>query len=99
MERAGHPERRLLGNAPPPTGFPRLAFRPPASYIEDMHDALGILLIIAMVATAGVLLLGLTALARGGEFNRKYANTFMRWRVMLQALAVALFGLLLLLAR
>lgn len=64
-----------------------------------MHDALAILLIIAMVATAGVLLLGLTALARGGEFNRKYANTFMRWRVMLQAIAIALFGLLLLLTR
>ena len=45
---------------------------------------------IAMLATAGVLFAGIFGLMRGGEFNRKYSNVLMRWRIGLQAVAVAL---------
>jgi hypothetical protein len=37
-----------------------------------------------------VLFTGIYGLVRGGEFNRKYANLLMRWRIALQAVAVAL---------
>ena len=45
---------------------------------------------IAMLATAGVLFAGIFGLMRGGEFNRTYSNVLMRWRIGLQAVAVAL---------
>ena len=37
-----------------------------------------------------VLMLGVGSFAKGGEFNRKHANRIMRWRIILQAVAVAL---------
>lgn len=49
-----------------------------------------VLLLIAMLATAGVLAVGLVGFFRGGEFNRKYGNKLMRARIALQALAVLL---------
>ncbi len=49
-----------------------------------------LLLFIAMAAVLGVLILGLAAFLKGGEFNRKYSNKLMRARVALQALAVIL---------
>ena len=64
-----------------------------------MSDWLPILLILAMLATLGVLFVGLFAMARGGEFNRKHGNRLMRWRVVLQGTAVLLIGLLLLATR
>ena len=42
----------------------------------------------------GALALGLISMVRGGEFNAKHANKFMRARVFLQLGAVALLGLL-----
>jgi hypoxia induced protein len=50
-----------------------------------------VLLIIAMLAVVGFLFLGLFSMARGGEFNRKYGNIFMRYRVAAQLVAVLLF--------
>ncbi len=64
-----------------------------------MSGWLPILLILAMLATLGVLFAGLFAMARGGEFNRKHGNRLMRWRVVLQGTAVLLIGLLLLATR
>ena len=64
-----------------------------------MSGWLPILLILAMLATLGVLFAGLFAMARGGEFNRKHGNRLMRWRVILQGTAVLLIGLLLLATR
>lgn len=61
-----------------------------------MSDSLLALVVVAMVATLAVLFLGLYSMARGGEFNRKYANVIMRWRVGLQATAILLFLLLVL---
>jgi hypothetical protein len=57
-------------------------------------NLLAILLMIAMLATAGVLLVGLVGFFRGGSFNEKYGNRLMRARVGLQLLAVLLLGLL-----
>lgn len=53
--------------------------------------ALSILLAIALGSVVIVLILGVIAMARGGEFNRKYGNKLMRARVGLQAAAIVLF--------
>ncbi|MEO1552152.1 MAG: twin transmembrane helix small protein [Pseudomonadota bacterium] len=44
----------------------------------------------ACLAVVAVLMVGIGGFAKGGEFNRKYANKLMRWRIGLQALAVVL---------
>jgi hypothetical protein len=54
------------------------------------------LLLIAMLATLGALVVGLAAFFHGGEFNRKYGNKLMQARVALQAIAVLLLLMLLL---
>ncbi len=46
----------------------------------------------ALVAVVAVLLAGVFAMARGGEFNKKYGNKLMRARVVLQALAVLIIA-------
>ena len=51
------------------------------------------LLIFAMLITLGVLFAGLISMAIGGDFNRKYGNKLMRYRVLAQGLAIALFAL------
>lgn len=53
-------------------------------------DPLFLAALLAVVAVAVVLLIGLGGFARGKDFNRKHANRVMRWRIGLQALAVAL---------
>ena len=55
-----------------------------------------ILLVLAMAATLGVLFVGLFSMARGGEFNRRNANKLMRARIICQAVALAIFALLML---
>jgi hypothetical protein len=57
-------------------------------------NPIGILLLVAMVATAGVLVVGLFGFFQGGAFNEKYGNKLMRARVGLQLVAVILLGLL-----
>jgi hypothetical protein len=56
------------------------------------------LVIIFGVATIAVLFLGLFSMARGGEFNRKYGNLFMRFRVLFQAITIAIIVIALLIA-
>jgi len=51
----------------------------------------------AMLATLGVLLAGLVALPRG--VSGETSNRLMRYRILAQAVALALFALLLLLYR
>lgn len=53
-------------------------------------NTFAILVAIALAAVVLVLIVGVFAMARGGEFNDKYGNRMMRWRVALQALAVIL---------
>ncbi|MEO1960007.1 MAG: twin transmembrane helix small protein [Paracoccus sp. (in: a-proteobacteria)] len=44
----------------------------------------------AMLVVLGILATGIGGFARGGEFNRKHGNRLMRWRIIGQAIAVAL---------
>ncbi len=55
-----------------------------------MQSFLGYLVVIALIATAGVLLVGLIGMMRGGEFNKKYGNAMMRARIVSQASTVIL---------
>ena len=54
---------------------------------------------IILIATIGclivlaILMVGLGGFAKGGEFNRKHANRLMRYRIIAQAIAVALIVL------
>ncbi len=60
---------------------------------------LEILVAIALAATLAILLAGVVAMVRGGEFNAKYGNKLMRARVAMQALAVGLMFTLYLINR
>ncbi len=53
-------------------------------------DPLFILIGLACLAVLAVLALGIGTFAKGGEFNRKYANKIMRLRLLLQFIAVIL---------
>jgi hypothetical protein len=64
-----------------------------------MEGVLPIVLVAAMLAVVAVLFAGLFAMARGGEFNRKYGNKLMRWRIVLQGSAILLFALAMWLSR
>lgn len=61
-----------------------------------MNAFLPILLGIVLLLILGVLFAGVLGMAKGGEFNRKYGNTLMRWRVLLQVAAVGIILLFLL---
>lgn len=69
------------------------AFSPFGSILNTMKTILFIAALIAMLGVLVVLGLGMFAMAKGGEFNKKYGNLFMQWRVYLQALAIGLLGL------
>ena len=57
-----------------------------------------VLLMGIMLLVVVVLFWGLVTMARGGEYNFRWSNTIMRWRVVLQGLAVLVFILILLAA-
>jgi hypothetical protein len=61
-----------------------------------MSGTLFTLLIVAMLATLAVLFIGLFSMARGGEFNKKYGNKLMRFRVLFQGAAILIFIILML---
>ena len=54
------------------------------------RDPLFVIAAIACLAVVVVLLIGVGSFARGGEFNRKYANKLMRLRLLAQFVAVVL---------
>jgi hypothetical protein len=57
-----------------------------------MHDKpLLILLAVCCLAVVVILSIGIGGFARGGEFNRKHGNRMMRWRLIAQAVAIAVF--------
>jgi len=66
------------------------------AYITGMSSFLTVLLVVAMFATLGVVLVGVFSMARGGDFNRRYSNKLMRARVFLQFIALVLFALVML---
>ena len=49
-----------------------------------------ILSALAVLVVMVILMVGVGGFARGGDFNRKHGNRMMRWRVIAQAVAVAL---------
>ena len=53
-------------------------------------DPLFITVAIACLAVLAVLLFGIYSFGRGGEFNRRNGNRLMRWRIIAQAVAIAL---------
>jgi hypothetical protein len=64
-----------------------------------MEQALRILIPLVMLGVLAVLGLGFYALYRGGEFGRTWSNRLMRARIGLQALAVLLLVILVMLVR
>ncbi|MFD2815530.1 twin transmembrane helix small protein [Paracoccus aerius] len=51
------------------------------------------MIVAAMLAVLAILATGIGGFAKGGEFNRKNGNRMMRWRLIAQAVAVALIML------
>jgi hypothetical protein len=49
-----------------------------------------ILILISMAAVAIILFAGIAVMAIGGETNAKWSNVLMRYRVIAQAIAVAI---------
>ncbi len=62
-----------------------------------MRTLLSFFLILVMAGVLGVLLLGIVGVARGGDPRR--SNQLMRWRVLLQAIALLVLAILLSLER
>ncbi|MBO6604950.1 MULTISPECIES: twin transmembrane helix small protein [Paracoccaceae] len=55
-----------------------------------LSDPLFILVALACFGVLVVLLMGINSFRIGGEYNRKNANKFMRWRLLAQFVAVLL---------
>jgi hypothetical protein len=55
-----------------------------------LQDPLFILVLIAVLAVAGILLFGIGSFSKGGEYNRRNANRIMRLRILAQFVAVCL---------
>lgn len=53
-------------------------------------DPLFIVVAIACLVVLAILLVGVGGFAKGGDFNRKYANKIMRLRILAQFVAVIL---------
>lgn len=53
-------------------------------------DPLFIIAAISVFVVLGILLFGIGSFAKGGDFNRKYANKAMRARLLAQFIAVIL---------
>lgn len=54
-----------------------------------------VILILALLAVAGILGWGLVTMARGGDYNLKNSNLIMRCRIIFQAIAlIIILGLM-----
>jgi hypothetical protein len=58
-----------------------------------MSAVLPTLIVLFMLATLGVLAVGLGGFFKGGEFNRRYGNRLMRARVALQGMTLVLLAI------
>jgi hypothetical protein len=57
-----------------------------------MREVLLVLLGVALLAVLVILGAGFFALFRGGEFGRRWSNKLMQYRVLAQAVAIALLA-------
>ena len=64
-----------------------------------MTGFLTVLVVLAMLGTLGVLVAGVISMARGGEYNRRNSNKLMRWRIVMQFIALVLFAILMVAGR
>lgn len=55
-----------------------------------LSDPLFLVVAGATLLVLVILMIGIGGFARGGDFNRKHANRIMRYRIIAQAVAVAL---------
>ncbi|KAJ53950.1 hypothetical protein ACMU_04890 [Actibacterium mucosum KCTC 23349] len=55
-----------------------------------LNDPLFIIAALACLLVLVVLIIGVSAFAKGGEFNRKHGNRMMRYRIYAQAAAIVL---------
>ncbi|EIE52478.1 hypothetical protein AL036_11380 [Salipiger aestuarii] len=62
-------------------------------------DPLFLVIATIMLIVVAILLFGIGSFARGGEFNKKYANKAMRWRIIAQFVAVVLIVIFVLLRK
>ena len=53
-------------------------------------DPLFVAAAVAALVVLAILMVGIGGFAKGGDFNRRNANRMMRWRIIAQAVAVAL---------
>jgi len=53
-------------------------------------DPLFLIAGIGGLIVVAILMVGIGGFARGGEFNRRHGNRMMRWRIIAQAVVVAL---------
>ena len=54
-----------------------------------------IFLLLCLISLVGVLFWGIITMGLGGKYNSKWSNKIMRYRVVLQALALLVFVVLL----
>jgi preprotein translocase subunit SecG len=64
-----------------------------------LSDPLFIVVAVAVLIVLFILLLGIGGFAKGGDFNKKYANKIMRARILAQFVAVILILLFVLIRR
>lgn len=58
-----------------------------------VRDPFFIAAAVACLAVLAILLFGIGSFGVGGDFNRRNANRLMRWRIIAQAVAIALIVL------
>ncbi len=60
---------------------------------DSVMTTLSILIMAAMLATVGALVLGIASMAHGGEFDQRHSHQFMFARVGFQGIALLLLVL------
>jgi len=60
---------------------------------------LPLVLLVCMFVALLVVLIGVIAMAKNGNFNKKYSNKLMRMRVLFQGVAVIVFAAIIYLSR
>ena len=58
-------------------------------------DTEKLVMMVALAAVGGILFWGVITMGRGGEYNKSNSNKLMRWRIILQAIALVIFILIL----